>query len=126
LFCISHCFCRKKFIARVYELGYDTAIEIFSFILLVLMVLFDMKIVITSGGTIEKIDEVRHITNNSTGTLGCAFAESFLRFEEIEEIIYVCALTAVIPQNKDRVKVCRIAGVQDLQDTLRRCYQTKR
>ena len=93
-------------------------IRIFSFVLLILMVLIDMKIVITSGGTIEKIDEVRHITNNSTGTLGCAIAESFLRFEEIEEIIYVCALTAVVPQNKDRIKVYRVAGVQDLQDTL--------
>ena len=82
------------------------------------MVLIDMKIVITSGGTIEKIDEVRHITNNSTGTLGCAIAESFLRFEEIEEVIYVCALTAVVPQNKDRIKVYRVTGVQDLQDTL--------
>ncbi len=44
------------------------------------MVLFEMKIVITSGGTIEKIDGVRHISNNSTGALGCAIAESFLLF----------------------------------------------
>lgn len=33
------------------------------------------KIIITSGGTIEKIDEVRSITNRSSGKMGAALAE---------------------------------------------------
>ena len=37
-----------------------------------------MKILITSGGTTEKIDAVRGITNHSTGYLGKEIAELFL------------------------------------------------
>jgi len=35
----------------------------------------DKKVMITSGGTIEKIDEVRSITNRSSGKMGVAIAE---------------------------------------------------
>lgn len=35
----------------------------------------DKKIIITAGGTIEKIDEVRNITNRSSGKMGVAIAE---------------------------------------------------
>ncbi|MBK8156162.1 MAG: hypothetical protein IPK55_09075 [Streptococcus sp.] len=38
-----------------------------------------MKILITSGGTTEKIDSVRGITNHATGTLGKYIAEAFFR-----------------------------------------------
>lgn len=34
-----------------------------------------MKILITAGGTTEKIDQVRAITNHSTGRLGQALAD---------------------------------------------------
>ena len=37
-----------------------------------------MNILITSGGTSEKIDQVRSITNHSTGQLGKMIAERFL------------------------------------------------
>ena len=37
-----------------------------------------MKILVTAGGTTEKIDEVRAITNHSTGRLGQAIAQAFL------------------------------------------------
>ena len=33
-----------------------------------------MKVVITAGGTSEKIDNVRKITNSSTGKLGLCIA----------------------------------------------------
>ena len=36
-----------------------------------------MKIVITAGGTSEKIDDVRTITNSSTGRLGYAVERLF-------------------------------------------------
>ena len=37
-----------------------------------------MNILITSGGTNEKIDRVRSITNHSTGQLGKVITETFL------------------------------------------------
>ena len=42
-----------------------------------------MKILITSGGTTEKIDAVRGITNHSTGYLGKEIAELFYFFKLI-------------------------------------------
>lgn len=42
------------------------------------------KIIITAGGTIEKIDEVRSITNRSSGKMGVALAEEcFLRGADV-------------------------------------------
>ena len=37
------------------------------------------KIIITAGGTSEKIDNVRKITNSSTGKLGKLIAEHLMR-----------------------------------------------
>ena len=39
----------------------------------------DKKILVTSGGTIEKIDEVRFITNRSSGKMGVALAQECKR-----------------------------------------------
>ena len=36
-----------------------------------------MKIIITAGGTSERIDDVRTITNSSTGRLGYAIGRAF-------------------------------------------------
>ncbi|MDN6717948.1 MAG: phosphopantothenate--cysteine ligase, partial [Lactococcus lactis] len=38
-----------------------------------------MKVLITSGGTTEPIDEVRGISNFATGSLGKLAAEKFLQ-----------------------------------------------
>lgn len=38
-----------------------------------------LKVIITSGGTISRIDDVRHIGNFSNGTTGMLIAEEFLR-----------------------------------------------
>jgi len=38
-----------------------------------------LEVVVTSGGTISKIDDVRHIGNFSSGTTGALIAEEFLR-----------------------------------------------
>ena len=43
-----------------------------------------MKIVITAGGTSERIDDVRTITNSSTGSLGFAIGTAFTKADEIE------------------------------------------
>ncbi len=42
------------------------------------------KIIVTAGGTIEKIDEVRHIANRSSGKMGVAIAEEcYLRGADV-------------------------------------------
>ena len=85
-----------------------------------------MKILITAGGTIEKIDEVRHITNNSTGSLGRAIANAFLDNEQVEKVFYVCGLAAVVPREDSRVVIIRITDVQELKSTLERIFESER
>ena len=46
--------------------------------------LFNKKILVTSGGTSEKIDDIRSITNRSSGKMGAAIAEEcYLRGAEV-------------------------------------------
>jgi phosphopantothenate-cysteine ligase len=58
-----------------------------------------MKIIITAGGTTEKIDPVRKITNMATGRLGSLTAGEFVRQGggRIETIFYVCGRDTVVP-----------------------------
>jgi phosphopantothenate--cysteine ligase len=56
------------------------------------------KILITSGGTREYIDDVRILTNISTGKLGLTIAEEFSQMGDCE-IFYVHAKDAVKPLN---------------------------
>ena len=99
-----------------------------------------MKIIITAGGTSEKIDDVRTITNSSTGSLGKAIAEAFVSFADgnaepadsptyttagsgpdrrIEKIYYLHGLRAVLPDHPLIEKI-PIGGVNDLKDNLTR------
>lgn len=77
-----------------------------------------MKILITSGGTAEKIDNIRTIVNNSTGRLGCAIASAFVGRPEVERIFYVCGERAVRLQ-EDKVDICQISDVASLNDAIR-------
>lgn len=77
-----------------------------------------MKILITAGGTSEKIDEVRCITNHSTGSMGRAVANAFLSDPFTEKIIYICGQAAAAPPEDDKVTVQRITGVSELQSKL--------
>ncbi len=77
-----------------------------------------MKIVITAGGTSEKIDNVRKITNSSTGKLGLCIANEFLKTIGDVEVTYICSKEAFCPSD-DRVKIKRIIGVDDLEREVR-------
>lgn len=77
-----------------------------------------MKVVITAGGTSEKIDNVRKITNSSTGKLGLCIANEFLKTVEDVEITYICSKETFCPSD-DRVKIKRIIGVDDLEREVR-------
>ncbi|MDR2295658.1 MAG: phosphopantothenate--cysteine ligase [Clostridiales Family XIII bacterium] len=57
-----------------------------------------MNILITAGGTAERIDHVRSITNTSTGRLSCAIAETLAARDETERILYVCGERALRPR----------------------------
>lgn len=58
------------------------------------------NILITSGGTSEPIDEIRAITNKSTGRLGSAIAHEFSLREDVGKIFYVHGKGAVLPEDK--------------------------
>lgn len=75
------------------------------------------KIVITAGGTNEKIDNVRKITNSSSGKLGMTIANHFLNQSEDLIIYYVCSKNSFRPTDK-RVKVIEIDGTIDLKNRI--------
>jgi phosphopantothenate---cysteine ligase (CTP) len=84
-----------------------------------------MNILITSGGTTEKIDEVRSISNNSTGKLGKAIAEAFSSLEKTEKIYYLCGLSALLPETS-KAEVRRIGSVAELETEVRRVLSSDR
>ena len=85
------------------------------------------NIIITAGGTSEKIDEVRVISNFSSGRLGLAIAQTFLDSEtaDIEKIYYLCDRNINAPSD-DRVEVVRVLGVQGLLEALGNLLTTKK
>ena len=75
-----------------------------------------MRILITAGGTTEKIDDVRAITNHSSGRLGKAIAEAFLTDDAA--IDYITTKEAVKPDDA-RVSLHLIESTADLAATLK-------
>ena len=69
-----------------------------------------MNILITAGGTTEKIDEVRGITNTGTGRLGARIAEAFGAEPGVRHIFYLCSAKAVRP-------VCEKVSILVADDT---------
>ncbi len=78
-----------------------------------------MNILITSGGTSEKIDDVRFITNFSTGTLGKTIAEAFATSEKVEKVFLLHGKNAKLPQG-DKIEKIPCGGVQEVIDTIRK------
>lgn len=79
-----------------------------------------MKLIITAGGTTERIDDVRSITNTSTGRLGHTIGTTIIKnySDKIETLYYLYGLRAV-PPTGDRVVAIPIAGVADLEKNLK-------
>ncbi|EFR44294.1 phosphopantothenate--cysteine ligase [Streptococcus pseudoporcinus] len=75
-----------------------------------------MKILITSGGTTEKIDSVRSITNHSTGRLGKMIAETFL--EKGFDVTLVTTAAALKPQQHEHLAIYQVTTVASLAETL--------
>ena len=77
------------------------------------------KIIITAGGTSEKIDNVRKITNSSSGKLGVTITNHLLEENNDITVYYICSKNSLRPNDK-RVKIIEIDGTIDLQNTITR------
>ena len=75
------------------------------------------KIIITAGGTSEKIDNVRKITNSSSGKLGMTIANHLLEQNEDLIIYYLCSKNSLRPVD-EKVKVVEIEGTIDLKNRI--------
>lgn len=82
-----------------------------------------MKVLITAGGMSEYIDDVRVLTNVSTGKLGAKVAETFYESKNKDiHITYLAPRTAVMPEfsfnpNKS-IKCITVKTAQDLHDKM--------
>ncbi|MCI7248502.1 MAG: phosphopantothenate--cysteine ligase, partial [Clostridiales bacterium] len=86
-----------------------------------------MKIVITAGGTSEPIDDVRKITNTSTGSLGLAIGNAFLQEHRdvVDRIYYLHGERAPYPDDQ-LVEHIRIGGTMDLKEQLSRVLREEK
>ncbi|EHI69762.1 phosphopantothenate--cysteine ligase [Streptococcus ictaluri] len=75
-----------------------------------------MKLLITSGGTTEKIDTVRGITNHSTGRLGAIIAQKFLN--QGHDVTLVTTKSAIKPHQHSHLTTIDITTVADLMAVL--------
>jgi phosphopantothenate-cysteine ligase len=85
------------------------------------------NIIITAGGTSEKIDDVRMISNFSSGRLGLEVARAFLESEAacVGKIYYLCDKNTIVPEG-ERIEVVRVMGVQGLLEALERLLSTQK
>mgnify|MGYP000871965966 FL=1 len=81
-----------------------------------------MNILITSGGTSEKIDRVRSITNHSTGRLGKIIAETFL--DKGDQVTLVTTPKAVHPATHPNLTIVQIENVAELLESLKPLVHT--
>ena len=75
------------------------------------------KIIITAGGTSEKIDNVRKITNSSSGKFGMTIANHLLKENDDLIIYYVCSKNSLRPLDK-RIKVIEIDDTISLKNKI--------
>lgn len=77
------------------------------------------KIIITAGGTSERIDNVRKITNSSTGKLGFVIANKLIEMKDdvIDKIYYVCSKNSYKPNN-DKIEIIEVFDTNDLKNTI--------
>ena len=81
-----------------------------------------MNILITSGGTSEKIDRVRSITNHSTGRLGKIISEKFL--DKGDQVTLVTTPKAVRPAAHPNLTLVQIENVAELLESLKPLVHT--
>lgn len=75
------------------------------------------KVLITSGGTLEKWDNVRGHTNLSKGIMGCYLAQAALAAGA--EVIYMHGYFAQLPEAKEQMQLVPFEGIEDLGEKLK-------
>ena len=75
------------------------------------------KIIVTAGGTSEKIDNVRKITNSSTGKLGMIILNNLLKENNDVIVYYICSKNSLRVID-DRIKVIEIDDTIELKNTV--------
>jgi phosphopantothenate---cysteine ligase (CTP) len=81
------------------------------------------KILITSGGTLEKWDTVRGHTNLAKGTMGCYLAEEALSHEA--EVIYIHGYFGKLPENHVNMRLIQFEGIEDLGEKIKSIVQSE-
>lgn len=78
------------------------------------------NIIITAGGTIERVDDVRNITNMSTGKLGATICNTILAdiSEEIAKIYYVTTKHSIMPEINEKIEFVYISSVYELKQAV--------
>jgi len=76
------------------------------------------KVLITSGGTREYIDDVRVLTNISSGKLGAQIANTFSLYSKFEKIFYLCSKGSALPELCDTVEVLYANSAQEAKDAM--------
>lgn len=80
-----------------------------------------MRILVTLGGTSEKIDDVRSITNHATGTLGTLIASAFEQSGATVDVI--ASASAIKPNESSKLHVTTIHDTYELSQALERCMK---
>ena len=78
-----------------------------------------VKVLVTAGPTQEKLDPVRFITNHSTGKMGYAIAENYMR--RGAEVTLVTGPVSIAPP--PFVKVVPVVSAADMAEAVKACYQ---
>ena len=84
-----------------------------------------MNILISAGGTRERIDSVRSIANTATGRLGSLVAGCFDKVPETERIFYVCTPNAPRPESA-RAEITVIEDTAGLEKAVREILRHNR
>ncbi|WP_256761512.1 bifunctional phosphopantothenoylcysteine decarboxylase/phosphopantothenate--cysteine ligase CoaBC [Cohnella sp. WQ 127256] len=72
------------------------------------------RVLVTAGGTVERIDPVRYITNDSSGKMGFALAEAAR--DRGAEVTLVCGKTEAAPPNG--VQIVKIDSAKEMYDAV--------
>jgi phosphopantothenate-cysteine ligase len=77
-----------------------------------------MNVLITAGGTRERIDAVRGITNTSTGALGSLIADGFAGAAATDALFYLAGPRAKLPRTP-KAKIVPVGDTASLEAELR-------
>lgn len=88
-----------------------------------LYMLTGKTVLITSGGTFEKWDNVRGHTNLSKGTMGCYLAE--MAYAKGANVIYMHGYFTQLPEHKSEMRLVRFEGIEDLGEQLKSIVETE-